>query len=296
MTPLISVIIPAYNRPDELKRALNSLVTQSRRDFEVIVCDDGSRDDLQSIVMRFKDRLDVHYIRIDNSGGPARPRNMAITHARGVWISFLDSDDWWDDDRIERVAQALHEDTDFVYHPLRVVTADGIKGRRERRSVIGEPMRGDPLTHFALFGNPIPNSAAVVRRRALDGIGGICEDSMLVALEDCDAWMRLVETGIKPIFIPDVLGSYWVGNDGISKITENHIRRQIELYERHSPRFNPQIRQAAEACQSYVLGTMLMQVEGRAADARAYFLQANMLPTLAMKLKRFIKIGMTLFI
>jgi len=119
---------------------------------------------------------------------------------------------------------------------------------------------------------------------------------MLVALEDCDAWMRLVETGIKPIFIPDVLGSYWVGNDGISKITENHIRRQIELYERHSPRFNPQIRQAAEACQSYVLGTMLMQVEGRAADARAYLLQANMLPTLAMKLKRFIKIGMTLFI
>ena len=296
MTPLISVVIPAYNRPAELKRALDSLATQSRRDFEVIVCDDGSRDDLQSIVMQFKDRLDAHYIRIDNSGGPARPRNTAVTHARGVWISFLDSDDWWDDNRIERVAQALHEDVDFVYHPLRVVTAVGIKGRRERRSVIGGSMRGDPLTHFAFFGNPIPNSAAVVRRRVLEGIGGICEDSMLVALEDCDAWMRLVETGIKPNFIPDTLGSYWVGNDGISKITESHIKRQIALYERHAPRFSPHIRQTAESYQYYVLGTMLMQVEGRAADARAYFYRANMLPTLAMKLKRFIKIGMTFYI
>ena len=293
MMPLISVVIPAYNRPLELKRALESLATQSYKNFEVIVCDDGSSEDLKSIVVLFEAQLDIHYIRIENSGGPARPRNTAVASSRGQWISFLDSDDWWDRDRINQVSHVLKDGIDFVYHPLRVVTSDTIKGRRERRSVIGSALRGDALTHMALFGNPVPNSAAIVRRSALDAIGGICEDKNLVALEDFDAWMRLVEMGITPHFIAEPLGSYWVGEDGISKITERHIERQITIYERHATKFNPLIRAAAESCQHYVLGTMLMRLDGRQADARSHLFQANELPTPAMKFKRLVKIAMT---
>lgn len=293
MMPLISVVIPAYNRPLELKRALESLATQSYKNFEVIVCDDGSSEDLKSIVVLFEAQLDIHYIRIENSGGPARPRNTAVASSRGQWISFLDSDDWWDRDRINQVSHVLKDGIDFVYHPLRVVTSDTIKGRRERRSVIGSALRGDALTHMALFGNPVPNSAAIVRRSALDAIGGICEDKNLVALEDFDAWMRLVEMGITPHFIAEPLGSYWVGEDGISKITERHIERQITIYERHATKFNPLIRAAAESCQHYVLATMLMRLDGRQADARSHLFQANKLPTPAMKFKRLVKIAMT---
>lgn len=293
MTPLISVVIPAYNRPLELKRALDSLTIQSCKNFEVIVCDDGSREDLRSIVAAFEAHLDIHYIRIENSGGPARPRNTAVARARGEWISFLDSDDWWDKNRIEKISRSLKEGVNFVYHPLRVVTAETIKGRRERRAVIGGPLRGEALTHMAFFGNPIPNSAAVVRRSALNAIGGICEDQNLVALEDFDTWMRLVEKGIIPHFIEEPLGTYWIGKDGISKITERHIERQITIYERHIEKLEPAIRQIADSCQRYVLGTMFMSLEKRQADARSHLLKANNLPTLNMKIKRLVKIAMT---
>jgi glycosyltransferase involved in cell wall biosynthesis len=294
MTPFISVVIPAYNRSRELERALDSLAVQTRKDFETIVCDDGSSEDLRAVVSRFEKRLEVGYIRIENSGGPARPRNTAIAIARGEWISFLDSDDWWDANRIEQVAVVLEkEDVDFLYHPLRVVSAENISGKRERRSVIGEPLRRDPLEHMALFGNPIPNSAAIVRRSVLEAIGGICEDRNLVSLEDFDAWMRLAEQGIIPCFIPDVLGSYWVGEDGISMITERHVERQIVLFNRHMSLFGRGIRKHAESFQHYVLGTMLFQIPGKKIEARNHFFLARNLHGGGMKLKRLVKIALS---
>lgn len=295
MNPLISVVIPAYNRSWELERALDSLSSQTRRDFEVIVCDDGSSEDLKLVVDLFEKRMDVRYIRIENSGGPARPRNTGVSVARGEWISFLDSDDWWDANRIERVAQVLEkEGFDFLYHPMRVVSAETIRGRREKRSVIGDPLRCDPLGHMAQFGNPVPNSGAIVRRSTLNSIGGICEDRNLIALEDFDAWMRLAEKGIAAHFIPDILGSYWVGADGISRITERHIERQKALFERHISYFSPQIKSNAESFQHYVLGTMLMQLPGRGIDARFHLLQANHLSLFTLQLKRFAKIIVSL--
>jgi glycosyltransferase involved in cell wall biosynthesis len=294
MTPLISVVIPAFNRPLELKRALDSLTCQTSKNFETIVCDDGSSEDLRSIVDAFASSLDIHYIRIENSGGPARPRNTAVANARGEWVSFLDSDDWWDEDRIARVETVLQAGVDFVYHPLRVVTAtQQVKGKRERRTIIGEPLRCEALTHMALFGNPIPNSAAVVRRSLLGKIGGICENRNLVALEDFDAWMRLAEVGVTPQFIDQPLGSYWVGEDGISKITERHIHRQITIFNRHRDRFDRQILPMADSYQSYVLGTMLMRLSGKQKEARAHLFCAKALPTRSMRLKRLLKIVMT---
>jgi glycosyltransferase involved in cell wall biosynthesis len=293
VTPLISVVIPAFNRRLELNRALESLVEQSSKNFETIVCDDGSSEDLKEIVDAYLPILDIHYIRIENSGGPARPRNTAVAKARGEWISFLDSDDWWDKDRIERVEFALQADVDFVYHPLRVVTSSQINGRRELRRTIGEPLRCEALSHMALYGNPIPNSAAVVRRSLLDKIGGICEDRNLVALEDFDTWMRLAECGVTPRFIEQPLGSYWIGEDGISNITENHFFRQITLFNRHQDEFDSTIRSMAESRQNYVLGTMAMHLVSRQNEARSYLYRAGNLPTFKMKLYRLIKIIMT---
>lgn len=293
MTPLISVVIPAFNRRLELKRALDSLTCQTSKNFETIVCDDGSSEDLRSIVDAFASRLDIHYVRIENSGGPARPRNTATAQARGEWVSFLDSDDWWDKDRIAKVETVLQAGVDFVYHPMRVVTATQVKGQRERRAVVGEPLRCEALTHMALFGNPIPNSAAVVRRSILDKIGGISEDRNLVALEDFDAWMRLAEVGVAPFFINQPLGSYWVGEDGISKITEHHIHRQITIFNRHRDSFDLQILPMADSYQSYVLGTMLMRLRGKQSEARAQLFRAKALPTRSMRMKRWVKIALT---
>ncbi|GAB6111210.1 glycosyltransferase family 2 protein [Desulfomicrobium salsuginis] len=120
----LTVVIPTFNRSQELIRSLDSLVAQSNPNFEVIVCDDGSTEDIASAINGFNTRLCLRLLRIDNSGGPARPRNFATKSATTRWISFLDSDDWWFPSRIARLRAALSDDSDIVYHPLVVERAD----------------------------------------------------------------------------------------------------------------------------------------------------------------------------
>lgn len=293
MMPRISVVIPVYNRTWELRRALESLARQTVGDFEVVVCDDGSTEDIRAVLAPFETQIEVRYERIENSGGPARPRNVAIGIARGEWIAFLDSDDWWDDERLAVVGSELGDELDILYHPLRVIAGPGLTRTLERRDVIGERPRGDALRHLALFGNPVPNSAAVVRRSLLTQIGGICEDRSIVAVEDFDTWLRLLEAGARMRFLDQVLGCYWIGDDGISTFSRRQIDRQIALFERHLPRFNPELRIVAEATHNYSIGAQLLQLGGNPSLSRRYLMQARNLPSMAMRVKRLMKLAMT---
>lgn len=289
--PSISVVIPVYNRTWELRRALQSLADQSFRNFEVIVCDDGSTVDVQSVVDSFAGSLRLQFRRIDNSGGPARPRNVATRMASGEWISFLDSDDWWDSDRMGVVAAALGQDVDLLYHPLRVVTSSDVPRRRIHPKSLGRALRGEPLRDMALFGNPIPNSAAVVRRKLLDSVGGMCEDRRLVAFEDFDTWLQLVEGDARVRFLARTLGSYWIGDDAISAMSERQVHRKAALFERHVARFTPDFRTAAQACQHYSTSSMWRSIGGRPDLEFDHLRRAEGLPTLGLRLKRQLKLA-----
>jgi glycosyltransferase involved in cell wall biosynthesis len=285
---MISVVIPVYNRTWQLRRAMQSLVEQTTRQFEVIICDDGSIEDVASIVAEFDSTLPVVFLRIENSGGPARPRNMAVARARGEWISFLDSDDWWDSLRMEVVLTALNDDVDLLYHSLRLVGKDGKSIRRGMSRTVGFPIKGEPLRYMALFGNPIPASSAVVRRSMLERIGGMCEDPNLVAFEDFDAWLRLAESGARIHYLDATLGSYWIGDDAISAMSIKQIHRQLALFERHLPHFGSFKREAI-ARQNYTLGSMWSRVKGHSDVACDHLLRAKGLPTLVMRINRLLK-------
>ena len=86
-----SVIIPVYNRPDEVDELLESLCTQTNGDFEVVVVEDGSSVSCESIVQKYADRLDVHYYLKPNSG-PGQSRNYGVERAQGEYVLILDSD------------------------------------------------------------------------------------------------------------------------------------------------------------------------------------------------------------
>lgn len=90
--PKVSVIIPTYNREKYITKALESVLAQSYKDFEVIVVDDGSKDNTQQNLKRYQDK--IKYIYQDNAGVSAA-RNTGIRHASGEWLAFLDSDDEW---------------------------------------------------------------------------------------------------------------------------------------------------------------------------------------------------------
>src|SRR3990172_13226391 len=99
MNPKISVIIPTYNRAAYLAEALNSVISQTYKDFELIVVDDGSTDNTEEAVRRFT--VDIKYIYQKNQGVSAA-RNRGISESGGEFLSFLDSDDLWEKRKLEK--------------------------------------------------------------------------------------------------------------------------------------------------------------------------------------------------
>src|SRR5258708_8712103 len=102
--PLVSVIIPVYNREHCVKRAIDSVTAQTFKDFEVVVVDDGSKDGSVEILKSYGDS--IHLICQKNAGA-GTARNVAIRAARGRWIAFLDSDDAWRPEKLECQMQLL---------------------------------------------------------------------------------------------------------------------------------------------------------------------------------------------
>ncbi len=103
MSPKVSVIIPTYNRADLLPRAIDSVLNQTYRDLELIIVDDGSTDNTKEIVEKYQKKDErIKYLWEENSGGPARPYNLALKQCQGEFIAFLDSDDVWLPEKLER--------------------------------------------------------------------------------------------------------------------------------------------------------------------------------------------------
>jgi len=113
MQPTFSIVIPAYNRPRELARALHSCIRQSCTDFEVIVVDDGSHENLEVVRKEIGD-CRIRYVRQDKQGGAAA-RNRGIQLASGAYITFLDSDDAFLQHKLARMAQHLERRRDCVF-------------------------------------------------------------------------------------------------------------------------------------------------------------------------------------
>ncbi len=250
--PLVSVIVPTYNRATELRRCLDSLVSQSIDDFEVIVCDDGSTDRTSEVITDYVPTLDITYEYAENFGGPARPRNRGIRLARAAYVAFLDSDDWWAPAKLERSLAFLKAGSDVVYHDLwNVVQLDEnpVKGR----IVSSQPL--SPMFESLLCSAySIPNSSIVVRKSVLQAIGEICEDTELIAVEDFDMLLRLSRVTEKFVKVPECLGYYWSGGANISGASPAQIRRTEAVYRRHMRHLDESSRKRAEALLAYRIG------------------------------------------
>ena len=107
-TPHLSLIIPVYNRPNEVEELLDSLTRQSETNFEVVIVEDGSKETCQHVAEAFKDRLDVSYCYIPN-GGPGNARNYGAKQSKGDYLIVLDSDCILPPDYIKSVNKELEE-------------------------------------------------------------------------------------------------------------------------------------------------------------------------------------------
>lgn len=184
--PRVSVIIPCYNAAPYIGATIESVLAQTLPAAEIVVVDDGSRDDSLAVLAGFGERV---RILTRPNGGPAAARNMAIAHASGDFIAFLDSDDLWEPEKLARqMAEfSAHPETGLVFSEAVMFREEN--GERTALQRIG--YTGDPTFRQLLFGDYIPNSTVVVRREVIEATGPLNESRELVGAEDYEYWMRI---------------------------------------------------------------------------------------------------------
>lgn len=138
--PEVSVIIPVYNTEKYLSACLDSVLNQTFKDFEIIVVDDGSTDGTPRILEEYAARdARIRLIRQANSGKPSVARNTGIRSAIGSYITFLDADDLYEQNKLKREYELLerHNDIDVVFSDLHTMSADGTKDEKTSFQQLG---------------------------------------------------------------------------------------------------------------------------------------------------------------
>jgi len=197
-TPLVSVVIPTWNRAVYLPDAVASVCRQTFADWELIVVDDGSSDGTPAYLAGLDDpRLRV--LREPHRGNPNAVRNVALGAARGRYVAFLDSDDWWEPEKLARQLAALtaHPDCGWSYTGLRCVDTGG------REVPLPEPRAFEPRGGWVLerlvSGDARLQTSTVMADRALvERVGGF--DERFIIAGDFDLWLRLAaESPVAPV-------------------------------------------------------------------------------------------------
>ncbi|OXA71475.1 hypothetical protein B0A67_11800 [Flavobacterium aquidurense] len=225
---LFSIVIPTYNRRSDLDRCLRSLSIQIFKNFEVIVCDNASTDNTKEIVEQYEHLLDLQYIYLPvNSGGPARPRNVGATKAKGEWICFLDSDDWYKDNKLDYISKLNLDQTDFIYHDLDIIQ-NGVFVKKMRSRDLNEK---DPYHDLLFTSYGIPTSSVCIRKQVFQESIGFSEKNELIGLEDYYLWIELAKKGTRFKYISSSLGYYFLGSSNLSLNDNSRINRYKYLFQ-----------------------------------------------------------------
>jgi glycosyltransferase involved in cell wall biosynthesis len=183
--PQISVIIPCFNNGKYLRECLDSVLSQTFQDFEVIVVDDGSTDDTHSIVNSYGSKL--KYLRQANQG-PASARNAGIKLSQGDYIAFQDADDFWLSEKLELQYKFLREHHQYLWVYSDMSTFNDSQALQESWFSDRSTYEGRVFERL-IDNNFIPTITVLIKKQALVEVGGF--DENLRSCEDKDLWLRL---------------------------------------------------------------------------------------------------------
>ena len=203
-TPLVSVIVPAYDVTDYIGDALNSVLAQTFKDYEIIVINDGSPDTeaLERALAPFMPR--IVYIKQENRGVSAA-RNKGITTARGQFLAFLDGDDTWLPHYLEiQVARIQADPTIDVLYPNAVLFSGGAAAGEEFMTAC--PSNGEVTFERLLLQECNVSNCSIARREMIIRVGLF--DESLHSVEDFDLWLRVIKNGGRIAYHRDVLARY----------------------------------------------------------------------------------------
>jgi len=228
--PAFTVIISTYNRKDMLPRAVASVLGQTFRDYELLVIDNGSTDSTASVMADVADPRVKFMINPRPSGSCDAPRNMGISLAQGRYISFLDDDDIWYPERLEKVFRAFeeHPDSGAVCHNEYL----DYKGRYKKLLKYG-PWSEDFHDRLLYEGNCLSPGATTVKTELARRLGGFDLRKEFEAAADYDFWLRMAETGARIFFIDEPLGEFGFTGKNRSSADSAYQSRVASLVRYH---------------------------------------------------------------
>ena len=220
----VSVIIPTYNRKNLLKRALNSVSSQTFVPQEIIVVDDGSSDGTKDWVLEMFPY--VRYIYQDNSG-VSSARNAGIKEAKGSWIAFLDSDDEWMPDKLEKQERAINDSKEaWLCHTNEVWVRNSVRVNQMKK----HQKYGGYVFENCLDICRISPSSVLIKKEVFEMVGLF--DESLKVCEDYDLWLRI--TSVLPIIFLDqpLIIKYGGHADQISRVDNGIEQYRIKSLEK----------------------------------------------------------------
>jgi glycosyltransferase involved in cell wall biosynthesis len=235
MAPLVSIIMPSFNTERYVAESIRSVIGQTFTDWELLVVDDGSVDRTAEVVQRFAVAdARIRYIRREN-GGQGAARNTGLREASGALVAFLDADDLWLPQKLERQL-AVMKDTgvDLVYCDGYVFYDDGTPESGDFFAIV--PGRVDGATMYPLLFayNRIATLSVVARRDALDRVGLFDENRRLQNCEDYELWLRLARAGSTFYGMTEKLMRYRRHSASSTNSESRILVPMIEVIKKHS--------------------------------------------------------------
>jgi len=182
--PTVSVIIPTFNRSEKVVRAVSSVLNQGFRDFEIIVVDDGSTDNTHEALSKYMSS--IKYIRQSDNMGVSAARNRGIKDSTAPWIAFLDSDDYWLNEKLSVQIEFIDQNPNTVACQTEEIWIKN--GRRVNPKKRHKKPSGNIFAQSLKLCLVSPSSV-IIKRSLFEDVGLF--DETLPAAEDFDLWLRI---------------------------------------------------------------------------------------------------------
>ena len=232
---MVSIVLPTYNRKGTLEKAVWSVIDQTYEDWELVVVDDASTDGTEELMRSFIEKdWRINYIREDQNRGSNYCRNLGVKRAKGSYIAFLDSDNYWEKEKLEiqiNVIKESKEEVAFVF-------CDEIINNGETEAVFPDRNFIEcDIGEALLITNIVDTNTALVKRTCFEKAGGF--DENMPRLQDWELFFRMInEYNYKAIYIPECLNHNIIQKDSITNNPRKYVAAIFHFLEKYPDLFS----------------------------------------------------------
>lgn len=254
---LVSIIIPFFNRPEQTLEAIRSALNQTYKNIEIIIIDDASEHTIEHHEVLSDPKI-TFLKHTDNLGANAA-RNSGLKRASGYWISFLDSDDTWEPEKLDVMVSALKQNDDFsvAYCGIKKILDGEVKS-------VQKPTPVSDVYKSLLSTNIIGSaSVPVISYKVFDTVDGF--DEQLKSAQDWDLWLRIAEQKFKFLCLSTPLVNYTLPTQSghISNSENSFWKGRLQFLKKHKPKYKGHNRKALGQIYSDIAYLLLHRFSNR---------------------------------